>query len=70
MPKRAIKQDQRTGSHLTVHVAQKLKLITLQLGHCFRQAPSEETAGEEGGLTFQLCPEGYYRARKCALMAP
>lgn len=49
MPKRAIKQDQRTGSHLTVHVAQKLKLITLQLGHCFRQAPSEETAAEEGG---------------------
>jgi hypothetical protein len=33
-----------------IHVAQKLKLITLQLGHCFKQAPSgEEAAGEEGG---------------------
>lgn len=32
-----------------VHVAQKLKLITLQLGHCSRQAPSGEIADKEGG---------------------
>lgn len=40
-----------------IHVAQKLKLITLQLGHCFKQAPQEKKQQVKKVATSGLWPE-------------